>query len=287
MIASSSRSGRVARCEVNGFRRSSSTQLAPITPPKASAAWALPSGPDERGVALDRPDGGVDTVDVADLCERAGVDPLADVLGEVTLDRGGPADDHVDTVVGVFEDATEGLAHGVGQDLGAGEEADAEHDGQAGEGEAQLVRPQLLAGETEHRGYLPNVFMRSRIASAVGCSISSTMRPSARKTSRSAWLAAYGVVGDHHDGLTELTHGPLHELEDLGTGAAVEVAGRLISEDDLRPSGQRPAHRDSLLLAARELARAMLEPVPQADGVDDLVEPGSVRACAGRGPSGG
>ena len=44
--------------------------------------------------------------------------------------------------------------------------------------------------------------------------------------------------------------------EDLGAGAAVEVAGGLVGEDDLRPAGQRPGHGDPLLLAARELARA-------------------------------
>ncbi len=35
-------------------------------------------------------------------------------------------------------------------------------------------------------GHSPNSFMRSSTRAAVGCSISSTMRPSARKTIRSA-----------------------------------------------------------------------------------------------------
>ena len=47
-------------------------------------------------------------------------------------------------------------------------------------------------------------------------------------------------------------------VEDLGAGAGVEVAGGLVGEDDLRLAGQRPGHGDPLLLAAGELARAVL-----------------------------
>jgi hypothetical protein len=42
------------------------------------------------------------------------------------------------------------------------------------------------------------------------------------------------IVGHHHDRLAVLADGLLHELEDLGAGAAVEVAGRLVGEDDRR-----------------------------------------------------
>ena len=64
-------------------------------------------------------------------------------------------------------------------------------------------------------------------------------------------------MGDHHDRLAELAHGAAHEREDLGAGARVEVAGRLVGEDDLRPAGQGPGDGDALLLAAGELARAV------------------------------
>ena len=50
-------------------------------------------------------------------------------------------------------------------------------------------------------------------------------------------------------------------VEDLGAGSRVEVAGGLVGEDDLRPAGQGPGHGDPLLLAAGELARAVREPV--------------------------
>ena len=39
------------------------------------------------------------------------------------------------------------------------------------------------------------------------------------------------------------------------------------------PVHERARHRDALLLAAGELGRAVREPVAQADGVDQLVEP--------------
>ena len=68
-------------------------------------------------------------------------------------------------------------------------------------------------------------------------------------------------MGDHDDRLAELAHGAAHEVEDLGPGAAVEVAGGLVGEDDRRLAGQGAGDGDALLLAAAELARAVLEPV--------------------------
>ena len=50
-------------------------------------------------------------------------------------------------------------------------------------------------------------------------------------------------------------HRPAQEAEHLGAAGAVEVAGRLVGEDDLRPAGQRAGAGDPLLLAAGELGR--------------------------------
>ena len=90
-----------------------------------------------------------------------------------------------------------------------------------------------------------------------------------------------GVVGDHDDRLAELAHGGAHERQDLGARAGVEVAGRLVGEDDLRPAGEGAGDGDALLLAARELRRAVLQAVRQPDGLDDVVEPGGVGLAAG------
>ena len=83
-------------------------------------------------------------------------------------------------------------------------------------------------------------------------------------------------MGDHHDGLAQLLGGPPHEGQDLGGGRGVQVAGGLVGEDDLGPAGQGPGHRHTLLLATGELGRPVLEPVRQADGADDPVEPALV-----------
>ena len=90
-----------------------------------------------------------------------------------------------------------------------------------------------------------------------------------------------GVVGDHDDRLTELTHRGTHERQDLGARVGVEVAGRLVGEDDFGAAGERSCDRDPLLLPAGQFRRSMLQAVLQPDGLDDLVEPRGVGLAAG------
>ena len=92
-----------------------------------------------------------------------------------------------------------------------------------------------------------------------------------------------GVVGDHDDRLAELVDGGAHEGEDLAAGAGVEVARRLVGEDEVRPRGQRPGDGDALLLTTGELARAVRQAVAEADGLDDRAQPRSVRPTPGEG----
>ena len=87
-------------------------------------------------------------------------------------------------------------------------------------------------------------------------------------------------MGDHHDGLAELVDRPAEEPEHLGRRLAVEVAGGLVSEDQLGSAGEGPGDGDALLLAARQLGRTMPEPVAETDGVDDGVEPAWVQVAA-------
>ena len=49
--------------------------------------------------------------------------------------------------------------------------------------------------------------------------------------------------------------------EDGVRGILVEIAGRLVGEDQRRLVSQRAGDRDALLLAARQFRRAMIEPV--------------------------
>ena len=72
-------------------------------------------------------------------------------------------------------------------------------------------------------------------------------------------------MGDHDDGLAQLAHRVAQEAQHLGARAGVEVAGRLVAEDDLGPGGQRAGDGDALLLAAGELGGPVLEPVGEAD----------------------
>src|SRR5262245_54351513 len=77
------------------------------------------------------------------------------------------------------------------------------------------------------------------------------------------------LVSDHDDGLTGLVELAQH-LHDLVAGVRVEIAGRLVGEDDVRVVDQRPGDRNALLLAAGELHRPVVEPVAQANQLGEL-----------------
>jgi hypothetical protein len=66
-------------------------------------------------------------------------------------------------------------------------------------------------------------------------------------------------VRHHDDRLAELADRRAQEPEYLGAAGRVEVAGRLVGEDNVRPGDQRPRAGDPLLLAAGQLAG----PVPE------------------------
>ena len=115
--------------------------------------------------------------------------------------------------------------------------------------------------------------MRSKTESAVGSVSSSTMLAVGEEHRTVGVRRGDRVVRDHHDRLTELTHGLTHEGEDLGARAGVEVAGGLVGEDDVRLARECARHGDALLLTTRELRRTVTEAVDEADGVDDVVDP--------------
>ena len=66
-----------------------------------------------------------------------------------------------------------------------------------------------------------------------------------------------GIVRDHDDGLVLRVREFAQKRQDLGARAAVEVAGGLIGQDQLRLAKERACDRDALLLAAGELGRQM------------------------------
>jgi hypothetical protein len=72
------------------------------------------------------------------------------------------------------------------------------------------------------------------------------------------------LVGDHDDRRPALVQ-LLDQRHDLAAGGAVEVAGRLVGQDDRRPSDERAGDRDPLALPAREVGGARPEPVGEPD----------------------
>jgi hypothetical protein len=67
------------------------------------------------------------------------------------------------------------------------------------------------------------------------------------------------LMRDEDDGDAALVLEPLEDIHHLDAGAAVEVAGRLVREEDRRIVEQRTRDRDALLLPA-ELVRVMFGP---------------------------
>ena len=81
------------------------------------------------------------------------------------------------------------------------------------------------------------------------------------------------VVRDHHGGLAERVDRVAQQREDLAAGGRVQVAGRLVGEHHARARHERAGDGHALLLAARQLGRAVREAVAEPDLVDQLVEP--------------
>ena len=78
------------------------------------------------------------------------------------------------------------------------------------------------------------------------------------------------LVGDHHDSNASPVQ-LLKDSHDFNAGSAVEVAGRLIREQDLRVINERPRNGDALLLSARkadwdDVPRGLANPLKQGRG---------------------
>ena len=54
------------------------------------------------------------------------------------------------------------------------------------------------------------------------------------------------------------------QLDDLAPGRLVEIAGRLVGDEDRRMRRERARERDALLLAAGQLRRIVIDPLAQA-----------------------
>src|SRR3989442_1572881 len=86
------------------------------------------------------------------------------------------------------------------------------------------------------------------------------------------------AVRDHDHGLALLPDQPVEEAQDLGGGIGVEIARRLISQDERRVVRERPRDGQSLLLASGEQIGIAAETIGQANMSQEIA-----RAPAARG----
>ena len=91
------------------------------------------------------------------------------------------------------------------------------------------------------------------------------------------------IVGDHHDGQTpEVLF--RQQIEDLGSGMLVEVAGRFVGEKDLRIVDEGPGDGHPLAFAAGKLAGAVVQPVSEAERLQQLDGASPERPASGAEP---
>lgn len=78
------------------------------------------------------------------------------------------------------------------------------------------------------------------------------------------------VVGGADDGDAFFAVEGFHELDNFLTGFGVEVSGGFIGEDDAGRVGEGSGDGDALLLSAREFEGFIVEPVAEADALEDV-----------------
>ena len=71
------------------------------------------------------------------------------------------------------------------------------------------------------------------------------------------------IVGHHDDGLAMVAIEDAQEFEDLIAGLPIEVAGRLVTEQEHRIAHDRPRDPDALFLAAGQLTRIVFGTIGQ------------------------
>ncbi len=80
-------------------------------------------------------------------------------------------------------------------------------------------------------------------------------------------------MGRHQCGHSPGPHNGSQQIHDGATGFGVELAGRLVRDEQLGVVGQGPGHRDPLLLAAGELIRALRRVAAEADQLQQHLHP--------------
>ena len=81
------------------------------------------------------------------------------------------------------------------------------------------------------------------------------------------------IVRDDDHGAAPVVRGFAQQADDLVAGLRVQVAGRLVAQDQRRVGDHRPRQRNTLLLAAGKLRRAVLAAIGQTHTGQRLVGP--------------
>ncbi len=85
-------------------------------------------------------------------------------------------------------------------------------------------------------------------------------------------LGDVGLVGDQEHGVAGLVQ-LVEEVHDLGRGGRVEVAGRLVGEEDRRVVDQRAGDGHALALAAGELVGLVVHALAEPDPLQGAARP--------------
>ena len=121
----------------------------------------------------------------------------------------------------------------------------------------------------------------STATAGFGFRTSETIWPS-RMVKRSIGVGGdVGFVGDDDDGDALLAIEPHQRFHDFVRGAGIEIAGRLVGEQQTGRVDQRPRDRHPLLLAARELAGRIALAVAQTEQLERRPRPLDARTGAG------
>ena len=81
-------------------------------------------------------------------------------------------------------------------------------------------------------------------------------------------LGGVRIVRHHHDRLLEFLVEPLQQRQHFAGRLGVEIAGRLVGQQQRRVGDDRAGDGDALFLPARQLARVVLLAVAEADDAE-------------------
>ena len=84
-------------------------------------------------------------------------------------------------------------------------------------------------------------------------------------------------MGDEDQSLASFTTCTRQQLGDLSCVLIVEVADRLVGEDERGIVNQSPGNRDALLLAAAQFGRPVPGAIPKTDRVQELLGAPGIR----------